>query len=83
LSLARSLTGLQWPAAGKPRECARGNLGEGRTRAAQGLPWVFDRFTLVGTFEDFDDNGALKGLTTVNSARRGELPLQQTLFVFP
>src|SRR5262249_33950974 len=51
--------------------------------AAEGLPWVFDRFVLVGTFEGLDATGALTGVILINSARRGELPLQQTLIRFP
>ena len=51
--------------------------------ASHGLPWVFDSFVLVGTFDDLDADGAITGIIPVNSGRRGELPLQQTLIRFP
>ena len=44
---------------------------------------MFDRFLLLGTFEAIDDNGAVVGITPINSVRRGQLPLQQTLISFP
>jgi len=50
--------------------------------ASQGLPWVFESFVLVGTFDEEED-GAITGIIPVNSVRRGELPLQQTLIRFP
>jgi murein DD-endopeptidase MepM/ murein hydrolase activator NlpD len=51
--------------------------------ASQGLPWVFDKFVLVATFDELDDSGAVIGITPITSPRRGELPLQQTLIRFP
>jgi len=51
--------------------------------ASQGLPWVFDSFVLIGTFDGLDADGAITGIIPVNSRRHGELPLQQTLIRFP
>jgi hypothetical protein len=52
--------------------------------ASQGVPWVFDKFTLLGTFDGLSDNGALTGFKEHPLDRRmGELPLEDTLIAFP
>jgi hypothetical protein len=51
--------------------------------ASEGLPWVLDRFVLVGSFESVAADGSLAGVSIVDAVRRGELPLQQSLIRFP
>jgi len=50
---------------------------------AEGLPWVLDSFVLVGTFDALAEDGTVAGITPIESARRLELPLQQTLIRLP
>ena len=51
---------------------------------SQGLPWVFDKFTLLGTFDGLSDTGTLTGFKPrLSDRRREELPLEETLIRFP
>lgn len=52
--------------------------------ATQGVPWVFDRLSLLSTFDGRADDGALTGFSNAGAGqRRGELPLEQSLIQLP